>query len=334
MDKIKGKRILLFYPSGTTAHYGKGIIKELEKRGASVTAYDERPSQSTGMKVAIRLLKKRLPLLFLRYIERIILQHPESYDYVFVIRGEAFTVNAVNRLREAYPAACFILYLWDILQTTNVKECIPYFDKVFSFDPQDAKVFPHMVFRPTFYLDCFKEVACVSPGETGVTFIGTVHSNRFEILKRIRKVLEQNNLSYNFYYFLPSRLVYWRDFFCKRRHPDYRSVHFYPLSLKDTLERMKESCCMLDLKYPSQISLSMRAFEALAAKRKYITNNPEIRKYDFYRSANILVIDEKCPVIPEDFVQTPFEEIPEEICRKYSLEGWIDAVFNSSISES
>lgn len=327
MATISGKKILLFCPWGTTVHYGRGIVHELEKRGATVVAYDERPSQGTAMKVVIRLLKKKLPVLFLRYIERIVRQHPVVFDYVFVIRGEAFTVDAVNYLRHAYPQACFILYLWDILKTTNVKECIPYFDKVFSFDPVDAGTFPNMVFRPTFYLDCFKEVASSSPGNVGITFIGTLHSNRFEILQRIGKHLEKNGMNYYFYYFLPSRLVYLRDFFLNKQQPRYGDLHFESLSLTDTLGKMRESRCMLDLKYPAQLSLSMRAFEALAAKRKYITNNPEIRNYDFYRPANILVIDEKQPDIPAEFVYTPFEDVPEEICRKYSLEGWIDVVF-------
>lgn len=327
MDEIKRKRILLFYPRGTTAHYGESIIKELERRGAFVAAYDERPSQSTLMKVVIRLLKKKLPGLFLRYIRKITERHPENFDYIFVIRGEAFTVNAITLLRQIYPKAYLILYLWDILKTTNVKECLPYFDRVFSFDPVDARLYKNMVFRPTFYLDCFGEIAQVSPGPVDVVFIGTIHSNRFEILQRVGKVLDRNGINFFFYYFLPSRLVYLRDLVRKKLLPAYKEIKFIPLSLSGTLEKLKESKCILDLKYPSQSSLSMRAFEALAAKRKYITNNPEIKKYDFYCPENILVIDDDYPEIPADFVRSPFQEIPEEISRKYSLQGWVDFIF-------
>ena len=65
MMELAGKRILMFYPYGTTKHYGDAIKAELEKRGAQIYAYDERPSQATYMKIAIRLLKKKLPYLSL-----------------------------------------------------------------------------------------------------------------------------------------------------------------------------------------------------------------------------------------------------------------------------
>lgn len=326
--EITGKKILMFYPLGTTVHYGQNIIKELEQRGAVVCAYDERPSQTTCMKVVIRLLKKKVPRLFLRYIDSIIHRHQEHFDYVLVIRGEAFTPQAVARLRNAYPHAVYILYLWDILKTNNIKECIPCFDRVFSFDPADARSFPNMIFRPTFYLDCFKELAQIPAGNTDILFVGTLHSDRFEILSRIRKVLDANGISCYFYYFLPSRLIFWRDMLKGKKQAHYREVNFVPLTLPETLEKMKGVKCILDLRYSTQVSLSMRAFEALASKRKYITNNPEIKKYDFYRPDNILVIDEKCPEVPLAFVMSPMKEVPEDVCRYYSIQGWVDCIFS------
>lgn len=329
---LQGKRILFFYPFGTTIHYGQSIKLELEHRGAEVIEYDERPSQSTLMKLAIRLLKKRCPQVFINYIHSIIAKNKTCFDYIFVIRGEAFTPMVVEMLRKAYPKAKLLLYLWDILKTTNVKECLPLFDKVYSFDPVDASTYESMIFRPTFYLNCFKDIAPVQSGNIDVLFIGTLHSNRYEILSRIKKVLDNSNIVCWFYYFLPSRLVFLRDLFIGKRHPRYRNIHFTPLSLSDTIKKMIEAKCILDLKYPSQNSLSMRAFEALAAKRKYITNNAEIKKYDFYHPNNILVIDDQHPEIPIDFLNAPIKDISENIVRNYSIQGWIDFIFNDSFN--
>jgi hypothetical protein len=51
--------------------------------------------------------------------------------------------------------------------------------------------------------------------------------------------------------------------------------------------------------------------------------------YDFYNPANILVIDEADPVIPESFVSAPYADIPAPIYRKYTLQGWTETVFAS-----
>lgn len=51
--------------------------------------------------------------------------------------------------------------------------------------------------------------------------------------------------------------------------------------------------------------------------------------YDFYNPANILVIDEAEPVIPASFISEPYVDIPDQIYRKYTLQGWVETVFAS-----
>ncbi|WKV96114.1 hypothetical protein PYV50_19545 [Pseudomonas sp. H22_DOA] len=50
--------------------------------------------------------------------------------------------------------------------------------------------------------------------------------------------------------------------------------------------------------------------------------------YDFYNPANILVIDENSPVIPEHFITAPYVDIPAPIYEKYTLQGWVKTVFS------
>ena len=45
MKNFTDKKVLLFSPYGCTKHYGVAIKEELEKRGAKVDEYDERPSE-------------------------------------------------------------------------------------------------------------------------------------------------------------------------------------------------------------------------------------------------------------------------------------------------
>jgi len=72
MTNLAGKKVLLFSPYGCTKHYGQAIMAELQKRGAHVDEYDERPSQNALMKIVIRLFKKKVPQIFNNYIKNVI----------------------------------------------------------------------------------------------------------------------------------------------------------------------------------------------------------------------------------------------------------------------
>ncbi|WP_395598040.1 hypothetical protein AB4P95_26250 [Pseudomonas sp. A1437] len=63
-------------------------------------------------------------------------------------------------------------------------------------------------------------------------------------------------------------------------------------------------------------------------RKKVITTNKSVVDYDFYNPANILVIDENSPVIPEHFITAPYVDIPAPIYEKYTLQGWVKTVFS------
>jgi len=64
----------------------------------------------------------------------------------------------------------------------------------------------------------------------------------------------------------------------------------------------------------------------VGARKKIITTNPYAAKADFYRPENVLVIDRNNIVIPENFFTSDFVELPSELSRKYTLNGWLDEV--------
>lgn len=328
--EIAGKRILMFYPYGATKHYGDAIKAELEKRDAQVYAYDERPSQSSYMKIVIRLLKKKLPYLFLSYINTVIKSSKNiNFDYILVCRGEAFTPLVVGRLREAFPKAKMILYLWDILRTTNVCEVIPYFDKALSFDPDDVANNDNLIFRPTFYVPQYSEIKQDVAYRYDIMFVGTLHSNRYRIIQNFISIFRNIGLDFYIYLYVPSWIVYIKDWLKKFPYIKISSVKFIPITMLDTVKILSETRAVLDINYTSQNSLSMRAFEALAAQRKYITTNPEIRNYDFYDERNILIIDLMHPIIPKNFIETPFYPVKDFILYKYSVAGLVDDLFDN-----
>lgn len=328
MTELKGKRVLMFSPYGATKHYGEAIKEELEKRGAIVRGYDERPSQNSITKIVIRLFKKRIPQIFDRYISRVIAENKEGqFDYILICRGEAFTPLTIQHLRKAFPTAKVLLYFWDILRCADVRFNIPHADRAMSFDPQDAEQNDGLEFRPTFFVNDYLEVKDNPENKNDVCFIGTLHSNRHKIIKRIEKSFTDQGFKFYKYLYIPSPLVYIKDSIVKFPYISLSQVHFNPISVKDTVKVLNETKAIFDINYTAQKSLSTRAYEAMAARRKYITTNPEVKTYDFYNPNNIAVVDMNNIELSREFIETPFEAVPEDILYHYSVAGLIDNLF-------
>lgn len=328
MLNLNGANILLLYPYGATKHYGESIKSELIKRGAIVIGYDERPSQKPIVKVIIRLFKKKLLSIFSSYIRSIILKNRDvDFDYILVLRGEAFTEKAVNILKGHYKNAKIILYLWDILKSTKLQDVIPYFDKSLSFDPEDVSENNGLLFRPTFFMPQYKDLIKDSMPKYEILFVGTLHSNRYQFLKTIKEYLIQKGITHYYYLYTPSLLAFIKNKYIDKIPVKIKDVHFQPITLNRTLQLVSNSKCILDLNFTGQKSLSMRAYEAMASRTKYITTNPEVKNYDFYNPKNILVIEINNIHIPKDFLITPFEDISEEILNEYSVSCLVDDLF-------
>ena len=328
MTDLTGKKVLMFSPYGATKHYGVAIQKELERRGAIVTGYDERPSQKAITKIIIRLFKKKVPQIFDRYITRVIKENTDvAFDYVLVCRGEAFTPYTVTHIKQAYPNAKCILYLWDVMHDQAMADVVDSFDKAYSFDPGDVEAHQCLTFRPTFFVDEYLNVEDKEEKKKDVLFIGTLSGERYKVISKIGKAIESKGLSFVSYLYIPGLLMYLKDCITKFPYISIKKVHFDPISVVDTVALLNDTRAILDINYSYQRSLSTRAHEAMASRRKYITTNPEIKGYDYYNPNNVLIIDRDNPDIPVDFFKSEFEPVPEEILYKYSVRGLIDDLF-------
>ena len=329
MTDFRNKNIIIYIPFGEGI-YGTAIKNELESMGSQVFVFDERPSLGTFAKVAMRLFKKQMSGYFKKYIKNTISAvEIKNIDYVLVIRAEAFTTESINILKSAFKGAKFILYLWDSIKYTNTEKIISNFHKAYTFDLEDSEKFG-IHFRALFFINDYREIALKSSRLTDLIFVGKVHSDRYKFLKDME--VSAVNRGYRFYYylFIPSRLLFFKyKFFDKSyRNAKLREFHFEMLPGNKVAELLGSSRASLDIQHPTQSGLTMRTIEVLGAKRKLITTNQSIKKYDFYRPENILVIDRDSPTVDLDFILQPYMELPEIVYEKYSLQGWVNEVFS------
>jgi hypothetical protein len=328
---LNNKKVLLFVPNGKGV-YGSAMSEQLEKCGAYVDVYDERPSASTSSKIITRLGKKQLAHVFKKYIKKIILFNIEkSYDYVLVIRGECFNEATMKLLRTSFPSAYFILYLWDSLKNTDTRPAFPFFDKILSFDKEDVENNKELIHRPLFFIPSYRNYGNCSQYEYDLMFIGKVHSDRFSFIKKIQKEIADKGLRAFFYFYFPSRLLYLQKRFFDNsfKNTSLKDFEFKMIKAVNIANYMSKSKCSLDMQHPLQTGLTMRTIEVLGAKRKLITTNPVIKTYDFYNENNIMVVDRKTPAIDLSFINSPYQEVDKNIYEYYSIEGWVETIFKS-----
>lgn len=231
-------------------------------------------------------------------------------DYILVVRPDKFSKKQLLFFKS--NCSNLIAYLFDAVT------CLPrqlshlnLFDKVYSYEPEDVKKYDLQFITNFIPLD----TKCETKVNLGLFNISS-YDDRFETILKIAEILKVKDY--------PSKII-----IKKQNSGESDLIDFVDdyLSLKETLEYIKNAAVLLDIQKQNQHGLSFRVFEALGMCKKLITTNKSIKDYDFYRKENILIIDKEKPVIPTWFLKGDYQEIPEIIKSKYRREAWLKNVF-------
>jgi len=313
--------------------YDKAILDELEVRGAMVDLVYDVPFTSPLLKALLRKMRFLLAPLASRLIEHEITSfQTKSYDYVFVILGEGLTNRFYYRLKLLHPKAKMILYVWDGIKNNRqyLKRQFKYFDLVSSFDPVDSEKYS-LNFKPLFYVppDNLLDQSNFNVNRHLVSFIGTSHSSRSKVLAKIRAQFStKGNVIFIFEYLQAKWLYYLYNIWDQR----YSStpidlISFKSMDYNSVLEVMMASKAILDLPHPNQSGLTIRSIEALGLKKKLITTNVNIVKYDFYNPSNVLLIKPDNPNVSEEFLYSDYFNLDQYIYDKYTVSEWLKSLF-------
>jgi hypothetical protein len=309
------------------------IAKKLQELGADVMQFDERPKNNFLTKALIRIDRKIIKRTITQYYKNILGQTQQhKFDFVFVVNLEAMTPVIVEMLRKQQPQARFILYMWDSIKNKKPAQlAFKLFDWCYSFDKNDASTLPNVNFRPLFFIDEFdcKRWNNNATLNYDLCFIGTVHSDRYNLVKGVKKQADSFGLKTYFYLYFHNKILF---FYKKLRDIKFYNARvsefeFNPISAIDLAQKIKESGAVLDVQHPRQTGLTMRTLEMLGASKKLVTTNTHIVAYDFFNPQNIAVIDRENPKIDASFFKTEFAEVDGKIRERYSLRGWLLEIF-------
>lgn len=312
---LENKTVLFIAP--VFYGYEKVIGEQMEKEGASVIFYPER-KDSISYKFVNNFKKESLIWLQQNYYAGIYEDIKDvQIDYVFIIRGFLMPLSFIEKMRNRFPPALFIMHQWDSIKNNNYEKCIDQFDKFFSFDPTDCATYPSLKYLPNFYLPLY---AAQQTEEIlyDISFVGWAYENRIKILQKIASQIKGKTFFKHCY--LPP-LSYIKNIFEGKFLQD---VKLHSLSLLNVYKIVQQSFSILDIADVNQTGYTYRSIDAMASNKKLITTNSLIQNEQFYDENNILIIDRKNPKINPDFFKTSFKTMD---ISKYSLENWIKKIF-------
>ena len=273
--------------------YHLDVIETFKKMGYEVTHFDERPSNNIFVKAMLRINHNFLFFVRHRHYNKVLKEIKRNhYDYVIVFDGQTSSKSFLKSIKKQSPKTKMILYLWDSLHYyPYLTKIFPCFDKVFSFDFKDC--YEHnLEYMPTFFRDSYNPLEESDENHKYYgSFIGTMRPGKYKTVTDMIAFLEENGKGNNFIYrYLPSKIIFrlYKLFdkrFKKAKESDFV---FSPINNNEVIEVFRKSDVVIDVTAEHQCGITVRCYEALAMKKKVITNNQYATKLNKY-GENVLL---------------------------------------------
>ena len=249
----------------------------------------------------------------------------ESFDYVLILGGQVYPKDLLLKIKQKTKKSMVAYQPDGMDRFPQAKETIEFFDRFYAFDPQDIKKYTSLLYPASnFYFENLAENPEIS---SDFYFIGA----HLPILKRdqaiatfARHAAEKNwNLDFTICHIDQGSLSLHHEIY-----PENIKATLQPISFAENICREQQSKVLLDFKTPIHTGLSFRTIEAVGYHKKLITTNVHVAEYDFYHPNNIYIWDEKTFDGLDEFLESPYHELPAKIYQKYSFKNWVNYVLN------
>jgi hypothetical protein len=327
-----GKSILFVSP--VFFGYEAAIKNKLIELGADVTYVDDRPSNNSFFKGIVRVYKKILDDTILKYYAQVTEDIADrEFDIIFLLNPEAMPLSFLEMCKSRWQKAFFVMYMWDSVKNRKYTlDYVPLCDRVLTFDKGDAAEH-NFDFRPLFYLDLYSAIRQeATPINYDLCFMGTVHSDRYSIVKGVKEWCDANELRCYFYLYMQNKTFYYVNKLTKKNgDPSIEEISFTKRSAAEIVDVVRSSRAVLDIQHFKQTGLTMRTLETLGAGKKLITTNPDVREYDFYDRGRVMTIDRSNPAaaLNLEFFREEDSKVSDAVIDSYSIGSWLKEILVS-----
>ena len=245
-------------------------------------------------------------------------------DQILVINPEVIDLECHLEIKKMTKK--YMTYLYDSVDRCPVNHLLDgIFDEIYSFDEDDVKKYGFKKINNYNYTDK-QPIANKNAIKNQVLYIASF-DNRLTTVYNLKNIFTKIGVSFRFIIVGKKTTLYkLKNYFSKKL--DNIELKRKIINQNDLKILYNETDVILDLVRENQTGLSFRVFEAMAFQKKIITTNKSITSYDFYNPNNILVIDNEDLEINNTFFQIDYQTIPDEIYNLYTLDSWVETIFN------
>ena len=199
------------------------------------------------------------------------------------------------------------LYLWlwnpirNKLNFTRFKDDIePLGFIIYTFNKKDAEIFKINYHKQFFPIRVYQEFPKCDFFWSDFYFLGA-EKGRISILQEVSNALSGYSL----------------DFKIMKNKSEY-------ITYDENIQNVIHTRCIVDIVQSNQSDITLRPLEAMAFRKKLLTNNHNILNADFYNRNNIFVIGHDDWADIGDFLKEPYVALDDQILRSYDVLTWIN----------
>lgn len=232
----------------------------------------------------------------------------DTYDYIIVF-DSLHSANLLKYIRKKYRKR-LIFWHWnpikmdkDISIWAETKKMCEHW----TFNPSDAEKYGMNLNNQFFFYQNQEDIS----KEESAFFVGT-DKGRYEKIVAISDDLKDRGIAIDFH--IVSMNCNDTRKYIEKTYMEY----------SDVMSHIRKSKAVVEIVQDGQNGLTARALEAMFFETKLITNNREIRNFNFYNDNDIFIIGEDNNDRLDAFLHTPFQPIEKKALYQYDANGWLD----------
>lgn len=238
----------------------------------------------------------------------------QPFDYALFIRSDVYPLRFLQTVKQ--QTRMMVNYQWDgVARFASSQSHIPLFDRFYAFDPQDLVHYPQILPTTSFYFDHFRLPE--KSDSNAIYFVGAHRDDRLAAIIGFCEYAKKQGWTLNF------QIAYDGNDDAEKHYPVDNIQFHHGITYQQNLENAQRAGVLADFVISTHQGLSLRTFEAIGYRKKLITTNQEVAKYDFYHPDNIYIWDGKTFDGMNEFLAKPYHELPAEIYEQYSFGNWI-----------
>jgi len=326
---LKNKKVL--YIGLDYFRFPQSIKKEILEQGA--IQVDFFPIKKKN--IFLTAIQRTIPKLFKKIQDKYHLSILEkvkntSYDYCFFIQIHFISFKTLNIYKSIFNKASFILYNWDSIKQHNYIPYLNYFDKIYTFDYDDAEKNKNLRYLPLFYTNEFKNLYGQEPlNNNFVLFVGTYNNYiRYKYIKEFKEKADNNDIVFLNYLSI-KWTRYLRVIIEDFKILNFKYLKFIAPKILEIINLYERVDIILDVPNNEQSGLTMRVLEALGSGKYLITTNKNIKFENIYNEDSILIYDKNNFDEVLEFVKKRKKVPVLNNIEQYSIKEWVKNIFNN-----